>query len=47
MMCHARGLGLAGNQALEMGKRIFFGARRSPRRGHDLSRDDIEIDEPG
>ena len=41
------GLGIAGHQVLDMRKRIFLCARRSPGWFDDLSADHIKIDEPG
>lgn len=42
-----RGLGITGNQALEVGERILFCARCSPRWFNDLAGHHIKIDEPG
>jgi hypothetical protein len=42
-----RGLGIAGDQVLEMGQGILLSARRPPGRFDDISCDHVEIDEPG
>ena len=46
-MCHFVAVGSTSDRVLQMGEGILFRAGGSPRRVDDLTRDDIEIDEPG